>query len=160
MKICVFSIPQINPGKYNIKDSRLDQVDNITKAKKKTYIQIEVVTDDAALDADAILVLKDTRTDLILKDLEFIDTRLSRSEQEGEKAVLNKFKSALEKEEFISSVPLNEEEKKSISAYGLYTNKPVIVAEEQELEDTNTLLARCMLEAGYISFFTTGEKET
>ncbi len=160
MKISIFSIPEINPGKYNIKDSRLDQVDSITKAKKKTYIQLEVVGDDAALDADAILVSKDSRTDLILKDLEFIETRLSRSEQEGEKAVLNKFKSALEKEEFISAVPLNEEEKKSIAAYGLYTNKPVVSAEKQELEEINALLARCMLEAGYISFFTTGEKET
>lgn len=160
MKICAFSIPEINPGKYNIKDSRLDQVDSITKAKKKTYIQVEVVGEDAALDADAILVSKDSRTDLILKDLEFIETRLSRAEQEGEKAVLNKFKSALEKEEFISNISLNEEEKKSISAYGLYTNKPVIVAEKQEPEEINALLARCMLEAGYISFFTTGEKET
>lgn len=160
MKICAFSIPEINPGKYNIKDSRLDQVDSITKAKKKTYIQVEVVGEDAALDADAILVSKDSRTDLILKDLEFIETRLSRAEQEGEKAVLNKFKSALEKEEFISSISLNEEEKKSISAYGLYTNKPVIVAEKQESEEINALLARCMPEAGYISFFTTGEKET
>ena len=160
MRISAFLIPKINPGKYNIKDTRLDQVDSIAKAKKKTYIQIEVVGEDAALDCDAILVSKDSRTDLILKDLDFIETRLSRTEQEGEKGVLNKFKSALEKEEFISSVPLDEEEKKSIAAYGLYTNKPVVVAEKQELEDINALLTKCLRQAGYISFFTTGEKET
>src|SRR3989338_1868581 len=128
MKICVFSIPEINPGKYNIKDSRLDQVDSITKSKKKTYLQIEAVGEEAALESDAILIIKDTRTDLILKDLEFVETRLSRTEDEGEKIVLNKFKAALEKEEFILAVTLSEDEKKSIAALGLYTIKPVVVA--------------------------------
>lgn len=160
MKISVISIPEINPGKYNIKDSRLDEVDNITKAKSKTYIQVLVAGEDAALDSDCLLVSKDAATDLILKDLEFVETRLSRTEQESDKAVLMKLKSALEKEEFISGIPLNEEEKKSISAYGLYTNKPVVVAGKDELEDINNLLAKCLSEAGYISFFTTGEKET
>ena len=160
MKISVISIPEINPGKYNIKDSRLDEVDNITKAKKKTYVQIEVTGEAAALDADAILVLKDSRTDLILKDLEFVETRVSRSADEREKAVLAKFKEALEKEDFISGLVLSEEEKKLISAYGLYTDKPIVVAEKENATDTNNLLARCLCEAGYISFFTTGEKET
>lgn len=160
MKISVISIPEINPGKYNIKDSRLDQVDSITKSKKKTYLQVEVAGEDAALESDAILVIKDTRTDLILKDLEFVETRLSRTEDESEKAVLNKFKAALEKEEFISAVTLTEDEKKSIAAFGLYTIKPVVVAVKEELEDINALLAKCLVEAGYISFFTTGEKET
>lgn len=160
MKISVISIPEINPGKHNIKDSRLDEVDNITKAKKKTYVQIEVVGEAAALDADAILVLKDYRTDLILRDLEFVETRISRSADEREKAVLAKFKEALEREDFISGLVLSEEEKKLISAYGLYTDKPIVVAEKESATDTNNLLARCLCEAGYISFFTTGEKET
>lgn len=160
MKISVISIPEINPGKYNIKDSRLDQVDSITKSKKKTYLQVEVAGEEAALESDAILVIKDTRSDLILKDLEFVETRLSRTEDEREKSVLNKFKAALEKEEFISAVILTEDEKKSIAAFGLYTIKPVVVAVKEELEDINVLLAKCLIEAGYISFFTTGEKET
>ena len=160
MKISVISIPEINPGKYNIKDSRLDQVDSITKSKKKTYLQIEAVGEEAALESDAILIIKDTRTDLILKDLEFVETRLSRTEDEGEKIVLNKFKAALEKEEFILAVTLSEDEKKSIAALGLYTIKPVVVAGKEELDDINALLAKCLVEAGFISFFTTGEKET
>jgi len=67
VKISVFAIPQqINLGKHNVKDSRLDEVDKITKAKKKTYIQVEVTAEDSALDADAILVLKDNVADLVL----------------------------------------------------------------------------------------------
>jgi hypothetical protein len=160
MKISIFSIPELSAGKQNIKDSRLDQVDAITKAKKKTYLQVELVGEDAILDADTILAAFDARMDLVLKDLEFVETRLGRAEQDSEKALLSKLKSALEKEEFISSVSLTDEEKKFMSVYGLVTNKAVVLAEKGDLEDINSLLARALLESGYISFFTTGEKET
>lgn len=160
MKIAVFSIPEINLGKHNIKDSRLDQVDSITKSKKKTYLQVELAGEDVFLDADAILVLKDSRADLILKDLEFIETRLSRAEDEKEKVLLNKLKNILEKEELIFSTDFIEEEKKLMSGYGLCTNKPVCVADKNDLENLDGLLAKCLLESGFISFFTTGEKET
>lgn len=160
MKIGIFSIPEITPGKQSIKDERLDQVDKLVKAKKKTYIQIDLVGTDALLEADAILVLEDSRTDLILKDLEFVETRLSRAPEEEEKAILNKLKNALEKEEIISNLNLTDQEKQLMSAYGLLTNKPIITAVKQELENLNSLLQRAVKEGGFISFFTAGEKET
>jgi ribosome-interacting GTPase 1 len=160
MKIGVFSIPELNPGKYNVKDGRLDQVDKITKSKKKTYIQVELVGDDAIQDVDAILVLRDFCSDLILKDLDFVETRLSRAEQEEEKVFLNKLKDALEKERFVFSVELNDNEKRLISGYSLLTKKPVIAIEKQELENLDNLLLGVLKDAGFISFFTTGEKET
>jgi hypothetical protein len=160
MKICVFSLPEIPPGKHNVKDPLLDQVDNITKAKKKTYLQVELVGEKEVLNADAILILKDNRADLILRDLEFVDTRLSRAADESEKVLLEKLKNILEKEEFIFGISFSEEEKKLLSVYGLYTNIPVIAAEKTETEDLNNLLLRTLKESGFISFFTTGEKET
>jgi hypothetical protein len=160
MKIGIFSIPEIPLGKHNVKDPRLDEVDKITKAKKKTYVQVELAGEDALLDCGAILTLKDNRADLILKDLEFVETRLARAAEETEKAMLNKLKGFLEKEEFIFNSGLTDAERQLLSAYGLITNKPVIAAEKQDLEDLNNLLARALEEAGYISFFTTGEKET
>lgn len=160
MKIGVFSIPELNPGKYNVKDDRLDQVDKITKSKKKTYLQVELAGDDAIQDVDAILVLRDFCSDLILRDLEFVETRLSRAEQEEEKTFLNRLKAALEKEQFIFSVELNDNEKKLISSYSLLTKRPVIAIEKQELDNLDNLLLRALKESGFISFFTTGEKET
>jgi len=160
MKIAVFSIPDITLGKHNVKDSRLDEVDKITKAKKKIYVQVELVGEDTAPEADAVLVLSDARTDLILKDLEFVETRLSRSEEEQEKILLNKLKVALEKEEFIFKAGLTNEEKQALSRYGLLTNRPIIVAQKEELADTDNLLSRVLKESGFISFFTTGDKET
>ncbi len=160
MKISLFSIPEITLGKHNIKDHRLDQVDKITQSKKKVYLQVELVDEKAALDADAILVLQESRTDLILKDLEFVETRLSRVEKEDEKDLLNKLKVLLEKEELIINASLGEQEKSLISGYGLYTNKPIVTAEKKDLDDPDSLLARVVTESGFISFFTTGEKET
>ena len=160
MKISVIAAPQFTPGKRNVKDPRLDQVDAITKAKKKTYVQVEIVGEEAALDADAILVPKDSLTDLILRDLEFVETRLSRSAQESEKAILNKMKTVLEKEAMVSSLALSEEEQRLIASYGMYTRKPVIAAEAGEWENADALLGRALAEGGFISFFTTGEKET
>lgn len=160
MKISCFAIPQITLGKHNVKDSRLDEVDKITKAKKKTYIQVELLGAESALDADAILVLKDNLADLVLKDLELVETRLGRTDQEAEKAVLLKIKQALENEQLIANLGLSPQEKGLISAYGFFTNKPAIAVNSGELEDLNALLVRAVKEAGYISFFTTGEKET
>jgi ribosome-binding ATPase YchF (GTP1/OBG family) len=160
MKISVFSLPDVNLGKHNVKDSQLDEVDKITHAKKKTYVQVEVVAEDAALDADCILAPQDSRTDLVLKDLEFTETRLGRSADIGEKNLLGKLKAALEKEQFIMEIPLASEEKQLLAGYGLYTKKPVVLAGKEELGDLNQLLSRCLKEAGYTSFFTTGEKET
>jgi ribosome-binding ATPase YchF (GTP1/OBG family) len=60
----------------------------------------------------------------------------------------------------VTNAGLSDEEKKELVKYGLLTAKPVTVAERAELEDINGLLARAVRDAGYISFFTTGEKET
>jgi len=160
MKISLFSLPSIPQGKHNVKDSRLDQVDNIVKAKKKTYVQVELVDQDAVLEADAILALKDSRADLVLKDLEFIETRLNNATQDSEKALLNKLRGILEKEEFIFNAALSEEEKRLISPYGLITNRPIILAGPEEASDPDALLLRALQEGGFISFFTGGERET
>lgn len=160
MKISLISIPELPPGKRNIKDARLDQVDKITKAKKKTYLQVELVGEEGAVDADAILTAKEAATDLILRDLEFVENRISRSTQEGEKALLLRFKEVLEKEGFIFGLELTPEETKFISSYSLLTKKPVVMVSKEELESCDDLLAKTLKESGYISFFTTGEKET
>jgi ribosome-binding ATPase YchF (GTP1/OBG family) len=161
MKIGVFSIPEITLGKHNVKDNRLDELDKIVKSKKKTYIQVEITGEENLQEADAILALKDSLTDLILRDLEFVENRLTRCENDAEKLLLSKIKDVLEKEKFIFNANLNEEEKRSIAPYGLLTSKPTIALEAKDSSDVGNLLVRVIKESGYISFFTTtGEKET
>jgi hypothetical protein len=160
VKISVISIPELNPGKQNLKDSRLDEVDAITKAKKKTYIQVELVGQDAALEADAILVSAEAKADVVLQDLEFVESRASRAADEIEKALLEKMKAGLEKETLVFQLALTPDEKKLAATYSMLSTRPVAVAQPGDTEDLNALLLRAYKQAGYMSFFTTGEKET
>ncbi len=159
MRISLFGITGISLGIHNVKDPRLDQADKLVEAKKKTYAQVELVGEDGALDADAILVLREQCADLILKDLEFVETRLSRDPLEAERTVLNKIKTRLENEEFLFNVGLSQEEMQAVAAHSFYTNKPIIVAESQEVDNHEALLVRALRESGHISFLTVGGKE-
>jgi ribosome-binding ATPase YchF (GTP1/OBG family) len=159
VKISIIGIEQFAPGKKNVKDPCLDQADKLVSAKKKTYVQVELVSEDEAMIADSIVVAKSSLTDLILRDLEFVETRISRCENEKEKDVLNKMKTALEKEQFVSKAGISNEEFLLLAGAGFLTNKPVITVEDTELEDQDALLNKILKESGYISFLTVGDKE-
>ncbi len=159
MKISLFGISRIPAGKYNIKDPRLDQAHKLVEADKKTYVQVDLVPEKEVADADAILVSTESRPDLILKDWEFVETRLSRSPGEAEAAVLSKLKAALEKEEFAFQAGLSPEEGKLATVYNLLTLRPVIAAGEGDLGTLDALMLRLLQEAGYICFLTVGGKE-
>ena len=159
MKISAFALSEITLGKHNIKDLKLDQADKLVKAKKRTYPQVELIGQESALDADVIILLSESKMDLILKDLEFVETRLAKNPLEQEKIVLEKMKTVLEKEEFILTLGLSAAEREIISGYGLFTLKPVVVIKKEELDDLGTLLARVLAESKYICFLTVGDKE-
>jgi ribosome-binding ATPase YchF (GTP1/OBG family) len=159
MKIAVVGVPSIPVGKHNLKDPRLDQADKLVEAKKKTYAQVDVVGDDATLEADAILVSRDRLPDLILNDLEFVETRLNREPSAAEKAALEKIKTNLEAERTVFQAGLSAEELLGVTAHNFHTNKPGTVADAGDLENTDALMVRAFAEGGYISFLTVGGKE-
>lgn len=159
MKIALFGIPDIKLGKHNLKDPRLDQAHKLVEADKKTNAQVDIVGEDQLLDADAILASEETRADLILKDLEFVETRLGRDPQAAERAALEKIKTLLESEKFLFQSGLSAEDLQAVAAHGFYTNKPTTVATPEEAKDPEALLLRAFAEGGYISFLTVGGKE-
>ena len=159
MKICLFGIAGIAPGKHNLKDPRLDQADKLVEAQKKTHAQVDVVEEKELLTCDAILTSRAALSDLLMKDLDFIETRISRDAGEAEQAVLQKLADALISEKPVSATGLTAEELKVISAHNFYSNKPVVVAEEAELAAPDALLVRAFAECGYLSFLTVGGKE-
>ena len=159
MKICLFGVSGIALGKHNIKDPRLDQADKLAEAQKKTYAQADVVEEKELLTADAILTTRPTLSDLLMKDLDAVETRLNRDPGEAEKAVLQKLADALMSEKPVSAIGLTADELKAISAHNFYSDKPVVVAEEAELAGPDALLVRAFKESGYLSFLTVGGKE-
>ena len=159
MKICVIGVPGIPEGKHNVKDPRLDQAHELVEAKKKTYAQVDVVGEDGSIDADVVLVSRDRLLDLVVKDLEFIETRLSRDPSAEERAVLLKLQAHLEGEQAVSTAGLSEEEWQALTGHGFHTSRPVILAEPEELADPEALMVRAFAGSGYICFLTVGGPE-
>src|SRR5688572_26229284 len=159
MKICLFGVPGIVLGKHNIKDPRLDQAHKLVEAKKKTYAQADIVDEKEMITSDAILTTRSALSDLLMKDLDAVETRLGRDAGETEKAVLQKLADTLMSEKPISAANLTADEINAISAHNFYSNKPVVVAEDAELKTPDALLVRAFKESGYISFLTVGGKE-
>jgi hypothetical protein len=159
MKIALFGTTEIKLGRHNLKDPRFDQTDKLVEADKKTYAQAEVVGDDQLLEADAILATRDSQADLILKDLEFVETRLGREPEAAERAALDKIRALLESEKFIFNSGLAAEELQAVAAHSFLTNKPITVATPEDLQQPDALMLRAVREAGYICFLTVGGKE-
>jgi len=162
MKLCLYSaspIPGLPIGKHNLKDSRLDQADRLVEAKKKVYVQLDLLDAENLADAEAVLVPADQKADLILRDLEYIETRLSRTPAEPERSALLKLQQALESEQLVSQADLEETERQAIVVHAFVTAKPICVASADEFERPDDLLLRVYREAGFISFLTLGGKE-
>ena len=159
MKICLLGIDGVHLGKHNVKDPRLDQIDELVEAKKKTYAQVDVVGEAEALTADAMAVSPSGRPDLILQDLELVETRLGRNPDEAERVVLEKIRACLESDNVISAAGLTPEELQVVGAHAFATTKPIVVATPEDVERFDAFLPRVVAEGGYISFLTVGGAE-
>lgn len=162
MKICLFgpaTVASLPLGKHNLKDPRLDQADKLVEAKKKTAVQVDLLGEDMLADCDAILLPEELKADLILKDLEYVETRLGRSPVEPEKSALAKLEAALGAERFVSQAELTESERQALAVHAFTTAKPITVATPADFESPDALLLRVYREAGFISFLTVGGKE-
>jgi ribosome-binding ATPase YchF (GTP1/OBG family) len=159
MKISLVGITGIPLGTHRIKDPRLDQADKLVKADKKVYAHVDVVGEGDALTADAIVASPEGRLELIIRDLEFAETRLERSPSEAEKAVFQKIKACLEAEQVVSKAGLTPQELQTVDAHAFFTTKPLVVADAPDLEKFDEFLVRVAGEAGYISFLTVGGPE-
>lgn len=159
MKIALFNLPALKVGKHNLKDPRLDQAHALVEADKKTFAQVDVLGEDELLDADAILSAADSKADLLLKDLEFVETRLGRDPQADERAALEKIRSLLESEKFLFESGLTAADLQAVAAHNFYTSKPTVLATQEQLANPEELLLRTFAEAGYICFLTVGGKE-
>jgi Protein of unknown function (DUF933) len=159
MKICLFGITGIPTGTHNVKDPRLDQAHKLVEAQKKSYAQVVLADPKELAVCDAILTSRAALSDLLMKDLEFVETRLGRDAGEAEKKVLQKMAEGLVSETPVAKLGLTAEDLTAISAHSFVTNRPVVVAEEAEIATPDALLVRAFAESGYICFLTVGGKE-
>src|SRR5215470_18579945 len=110
MRVGLVGVAGVPLGKHKVKDPRLDQADKLVKADTKSYAIVDVVGDEEASTADAIVASPEGRFDLIVKDLEFAETRLERNPPAAEKEVLQRIKAHLENEGVVAEAGLTPEE--------------------------------------------------
>jgi len=160
VKIGVMGTDIFQQGKANLVDERVKVLKQMFNSPKEVFIQVEILTDETKLlEADGILAPASAKLDLIVADMEFVETRLSRTGDEQEKALLTRFKDQLDKEGLLYEVVLTDEEKKLAASYSLLSIRPVFLAGPEALEDKNRLLRDAYAAFGFISFFTAGEKD-
>jgi len=159
MKISLVGIAGIPPGKHNVRDPRLDRAHQLVEAKKKVYAQVDVAGEEDAPTADAIVVSPSSRLDVILRDLEYVETRLERDPPEPEKTALAKIQAALEREQLASAAGLTPEELAAVTAHGLLTVKPVVVADDAAAARFDEFLPQVLAASGCICFLTVGGPE-
>jgi hypothetical protein len=157
--MCLFGVTQIALGNHNVKDPRLDLIHQLVEAQKKCYAQVVLADQKELAVCDAVLTSRAALSDLLMKDLDFVDTRLGRDAGEAERKVLAKIADGLVSETPVYKQALTPEDKAAISAHAFITNRPVVVASDEELAAPDALLVRALAESGYICFLTVGGKE-
>lgn len=159
MKVALVGVTGVPLGKHKVRDPRLDQADKLVKADTKTYASVDVAGEEEASTADALVVSEEGRFELVVKDLEFAETRLARNPPAPEKAVLERIKAHLEGEGLVAEAGLAPEELRLVESHAFVTAKPIVVAEAADAEAFDHFLVRVVRASGYISFLTVGGTE-
>jgi ribosome-binding ATPase YchF (GTP1/OBG family) len=155
MKIYNFGLA-IEPGKYKYTPECYDKLVKKFEPQKETPYSVEII-DSSSEQADAVIYHSDKKLDLIVGDLEKIEIRLSRSEDNNEKEALHKAQKLLEGENLLCSSEFSLEESGFLKMIQLLSFMPCI--ERKDIGDINELIGETLIKAKIILFFTAGKTE-
>jgi hypothetical protein len=108
--------------------------------------------------AQAIVIASDHLLNLLILDIEKIETRLARTEDAAERAVLAKCMAHLETQKPICDAPLDERERTIVNALGLLSFKPTVLW-TGTVRNVNAMCREVMDKAGMMFFYTAGKEE-
>ncbi|MBN3039621.1 MAG: DUF933 domain-containing protein [Candidatus Omnitrophica bacterium] len=146
----------IGAQKYKYKGEYFDKIVDKFKPQKTTNYTVEFIDDDMQI-ADAVCYQQSKKLDLVVADLDKIETRMQRSKDEKEKAVLSRFSQLLEKEVLLCDTEIKDGELEFLRTLPLVSLKPCL--SRSEVSDLDALVGEVLDKAGIILFFTAGKKE-
>lgn len=155
MKIATFGL-DIQPGKAKYTNEAFEKLVKKFSPKKIAPYTVEFIGESFEK-ADAIVFDSSKKLDFIFIDLEKIETRLTRTSDEAERALLTKAQGILEKETLLCDTQFNEEEKAFLKVLAPVSFKPCVGKEN--IQDVNALIEDVLKKAEILLFFTAGEKE-
>ena len=144
-------------GKTKYRDETLIALEKKDKSKKVAPFFSEFIKDEF-IQSDAIVVPKSNILDILILDIEKIETRLSKLEDGSEKTLMTKCLEQLEQETPLCDVEFNDEEMEIMIATAPISFKPVVQIEGSE--NINTIIALAIDKANYMFFYTSGPKES
>lgn len=147
----------LQEGKVKYIDQNLVALEKKDKPKKVTPFFAELIKDEF-IQSDAIVVPADKALDALILDMEKLENRLSRTEDDKEKELLARCLGFLEKEIPLCEMGLNDEEDKILQLSAPLSLKPFVKVETYD--DANTVISKVLDKAGYTFFYTTGPKES
>ena len=128
MKIA-YSGLDVPQGKVRYNDQIfMGLVDKFKPAKSSPYY-FEFLIDDYEA-AHAIAIADNSLLDLLILDMEKIESRLTRVEDAIEMAVLEKCLAHLEDEKLLCDLPMSDSEASIVNAFGLLSRKPTVGKQE------------------------------
>lgn len=158
MKAGVVGIPDFPLGSVKVPDERLDKLKEVFRPPKTTFSQVEFVGVDHLKEADVIISGETSKFDLIVSDLEAIESKLPKV-KEDERELLLRCQKSLEGEVLIKDGNFSDEEKKLLSDYLFLTQKPIHFVSTKELSSVPSLIRIAHQMLNLISFFTVNENE-
>ncbi|MCK5916477.1 MAG: DUF933 domain-containing protein [Deltaproteobacteria bacterium] len=154
---------ELEEGKVKFNDENLNALEKKDKPKKVTPFFAEFIKDKSELheelaQVDAIIIPAESILDLLIIDIERLEIRLTRAENDAEKELLEKALTKLEDEIPLCDAGFNEAESAIILSAAPYSLKPVIQIAGDESSDT--LVKEVLKKTGYMFFYTTGPSES
>ncbi len=144
-------------GKTKYKDEKLIDLVAKDKAKKVVPFFAEFIKDEF-VQSDAIVVPRSNILDLLILDMDKLETRLLKLESGNEKSLMTKCMELLEQEMPLCDVDFNDEERELLIATAPISFKPIVQIEGSE--DINTIIFSALEKANHMFFYTSGPKES
>jgi ribosome-binding ATPase YchF (GTP1/OBG family) len=156
MKIA-YSGLDLHEGKVKFEDPVVSSLAGKFSPKKVTPYWFELIGADFE-SADAIVLSRGHILDLLIFDIEKMETRLERSEDDKERKAVSAALAALENEVPICDMELDETSAAYMRQIGPLSLKPVLVVDSESI-DIQEIIPFVMGKAGRMFFYTAGQQE-
>jgi hypothetical protein len=155
MKICSigFDLPE---GKVKYQDDRVITLDHKLSPQKITPFYVEFSRDDFS-HCDGFLVAQERIWDLLILDMEKLETRRDRTAAASEQQVLDRCLDYLEQEVPLCDGDFRDAELSLLKPLAPLSLKPTLVF--KETPEVNDAISRLLKKCGIIFFYTADKKE-
>jgi hypothetical protein len=148
---------KLTEGKVRFEDPIVHSLSAKFSPKKVTPYYFEFIGDDFE-SAEMIVVSRESVLDLLIYDIEKMETRLERSEDEEERAALTTVMAGLENEVPVCDMDLDESAAVHMRQIGPLSLKPVLIVDSDSI-DVQELIPFALEKSGMMFFYTAGQQE-